>query len=70
MAAPLLSALPPNLNLWAGCVVRVTAIDPTTGNTVAGVNVSDVSLEVTNLTGGPNEALVSGPFMFVPGPEA
>ena len=69
MAQPLTVALPPNLVLWAGCTIRVTALDPTTGNTVAGVTVSDVSLECDQLSG-TTDALAFGPFMFVPGPGA
>ena len=66
MAQPLTLPLPPDLILWDGCKVRVTALDPTTGNTVAGVNVSTVALEVELLSGS-DDALNFGPFMFVPG---
>lgn len=66
MPQPLTVALPPNLDLWDGCVIRVTALDPATGNTVSGVNVSNVTLEVDLLTG---DDLTSGPFMLVTGPE-
>ena len=69
MAQPLTVAFPPGLVLWAGCTIRVTALDPATGNTVAGVTVSNVSLECDQLAGSTN-ALDFGPFMFVPGPGA
>lgn len=46
MAQPLTVAMPPSLNLWDGCIIRVTAIDATTGALVAGVTVQDVSIEV------------------------
>ncbi len=45
MAQPLTVALPPNLDLWPGCIIRVTAVDPTTGAGVAGVNVAKISIE-------------------------
>lgn len=43
---PLVIALPPNLVLWDGCIVRVTAVNPTTGAGVAGVGVQQMNLEV------------------------
>lgn len=39
MAAPVLAPMPDGLNLGSGYTLRVTALDPTTGNLVAGVNV-------------------------------
>lgn len=70
MAQPFDVALPPDLLLAGGYKVRVTAIDPTTGNTVAGVNVSNVTLQVEDLGGVGADALQSGPFMLVMGPNA
>lgn len=55
MPAPYDIALPPNIALWDSCVIRVTAIDPTTGDVVSGVNVSDVNIEVTQTSGPPIE---------------
>ena len=69
MAQPLTVPLPPNLNLWGGCTIRVTAIDATTGALVTGVTVSNVSLEVEQLAGSLAD-LSFGPFMLVPGPGA
>ena len=68
MAQPFDIALPPDILLSGGYTVRVTAIDPTTGNTVAGVNVSDVTLQVEDLGGSGAAALQTGPFMLVMGP--
>lgn len=65
MAQPLIVPLPPGLELWGDCVVRVTALDPTTGAEVAGVQVSNVTLEVDTLAA---SELESGPFMLVTGP--
>lgn len=70
MAQPFLEPLPPDLHLGAGCVVRFTAIDPTTGATVAGVQVTDAMVVLTNLTGGPASDLEFGPFQLVPGTNA
>lgn len=49
MAAPLKATLPPDLHLWAGCIIRLTALSPTDGSTVAGVTLSDISFTVTPL---------------------
>ena len=68
MAEPLIAGLPPNLNLSAGYIVRLTALDPTTGATVAGVALSNVSVFVTNLRGGPLDEDI-GPLL-VPTSEA
>lgn len=45
--------LPPNQDLWDSCVIRVTAIDPVTGDLISGVNVTEVTLGVEQLTGPP-----------------
>ena len=65
MAQPLIVTLPPNLDLWPGCIIRVTAVDPTTGSTVAGVRVGKISIEGVSDT---ESALEYGPFMLVTGP--
>jgi hypothetical protein len=65
MAQPLVVSLPPGLDLWGGCIIRVTAVDPTTGAGVAGVEVSNISFEGTSES--PDE-LAYGPFMLVTGP--
>lgn len=65
MAQPLIVTLPPNLDLWGGCIIRVTAVDPTTGATVGGIRVSNISFE--GVSDNP-QALDYGPFMLVTGP--
>jgi hypothetical protein len=67
MPQPLTLPLPPNIDLWDSCIIRVTAISATTGAVVPGVNVTEVSLDVTQVGGAP---LNSGPYMLVPGPNA
>lgn len=51
MAKPAAAALPPDLNLPAGYVIRVNAVDPTTGAQVTGVTVTELSLYVNDLSG-------------------
>lgn len=70
MSQPLTVALPANLDLDDTYTIRVTALDPTTGNTVSGVNVGTVTLMVDNLSGGSLASGTFGPFMLVPGPAA
>jgi len=65
MAQPLTVALPPNLDLWGSCVIRVTALNPTDGSEVTGVQVSNITLEVYQRAGG---SLEYGPFVLVTGP--
>ena len=70
MAQPLEIPLPPNFDLDDTYQIRVTAIDPTTGAVVSGVNVGAVTLMVDNLSGGSLASGTFGPFMLVPGPAA
>lgn len=69
MSQPLSLPLPPGINLWGGCRVRLTALDPATGNTVPGVNVSEVTLQVV-LVAGNKDDLTVGQWRLVPGPGA
>lgn len=50
MAAPLKATLPPDCQLSSGYIIRITALDPTSGASVAGVTLSDVSFFVTDLS--------------------
>jgi len=50
-AEPLIAGLPPDCELSAGYVIRIVALDPTTGATVSGVSLSDISLFVTDMHG-------------------
>jgi hypothetical protein len=56
MPVPLKAELPPDCVLSAGYVIRITALDPTTGAAVAGVQLSDVSFFVTDLLGNIEDA--------------
>jgi len=51
MSQPLIVPLPPGLDLEAGCTIRVTAVDPTTGAGVAGVTVKNMMIEADQLKG-------------------
>lgn len=57
MAQPLVVGLPPNLEFTSGYLIRVTALDPTTGATVSGVTVSDVTFQVGDEGGAIGEGL-------------
>lgn len=59
--------MPDNVDIGASFTLQVAALDPTTGDAVANVTISNMSLEVDHLTGG---SLEFGPFMLVPGPGA
>lgn len=45
------AGLTPNIVATGGWVIRMTAVDPTTGALVSGVTVSDVSLAVRDIGG-------------------
>ena len=70
MSQPLELPLTPDLDLDDTYMLRVTALDPTTGSVMAGVTVGAVSLIVDNLSGGDLASGTFGPFMLVPGPAA
>lgn len=70
MAAPVIAPMPADLDLPDGYVVEWAAVDPSTGNDVAGVVVSSVSLFGTMLGTGAGGSIDLGPFMLVPGPAA
>ena len=70
MAQPLELPMFENFDLDERYVVRVTALDPTSGAVVTGVNVGAVTLMVDNLSGGSLASGSFGPFMLVPGPGA
>ena len=68
MAQPLTIAFPPDVDLTAGCTIEFVAIDPTSGNAVTGVTVTNVSIYADTTGDATLEPL--GPFMLVPGPKA
>lgn len=70
MAQKLTAALPPELDLDDLYTIRVAAIDPATGDDVAGVVVSNVQIVATNIGAAADASLEVGPFMLVPGPDA
>ena len=63
MARPLVAGLAPDIVLAPGYVLRVTALDPSSGAVVAGVTVSDVSLQVQTIE---SEAEVAVPPPIAP----
>ena len=46
MPAPQIASLPEFFTLDSGKVIRLTAIDPTTGALVSGVTISEVKIDV------------------------
>lgn len=61
------AGLPADLDIGPGYTLQVTALDPTTGNPVTGVTVSNLIFTADQISGTP-EGLEVGPFMLVPGP--
>lgn len=70
MPAPLMVPLTPGITVESGYTIRLTALDPTSGAVVSGVNISQSAILATNLTSGPSQQLQSGPYVLVPGPDS
>jgi hypothetical protein len=62
--------MPPALDLGDGYTLRLTAIDPTSGNTVSGITVANMVLFSDLLGDTAPGDLAFGPFALVPGPGA
>lgn len=70
MATDQLMAPLPQLVLAGGMIVKLEAIDPTTGAAVAGVTVSHIAIYGPQELGSTVAELRPGPFMYVPGPDS
>lgn len=70
MAAPYETPLPPDLDLFGGYTIRLTAVSPTTGALVAGVTVSNLVIAVATSGDTVIGDLAVGPYLLVPGVEA
>lgn len=66
----LIAGLPPSLQLDNGCTVVIEAVSATTGLAITGVTVSAWSIWAEGVEGTQTGGFSSGPFMFVPGPNA
>lgn len=69
MAKPVVIGMPQEQDIGPTYTLRVTAIDPTSGNLVAGVVVNTVVLDVTLLKG-TTDGLATGEWFLMPGPGA
>lgn len=67
MPAVVKTNMPSDVDIGQGYTLRIAALAPADGSTVAGVKISNMTLEVQQLTTG---SLESGPFMYVLGPGA
>ena len=66
MATPLTIGMPATQDVGPNYTLRVTALDPTTGDLVAGVVIDTVVLDVS-LVQGSEELLQTGQWFLVPG---
>lgn len=67
MAEPYTAAMPADLDLGGNYTLRLTAIDPATGNKVNGITVSSLAIYVLNTGSGSSGDLAVGPYLLVPG---
>ena len=72
MAQKLTAGFPPDLDLPANFIVQLSAVNPSTGALVSGVNVSNVAIMATPVTPGTSDSGFEpvGPYLLVPGPGA
>ncbi len=68
MPQPLEASMPQFLDLADGYLLRVDAVDPTTGVHVAGVTVGNVSIYGMNLALLPADQYAFGDWLLVSGP--
>lgn len=69
MAKPVVIGMPEDQDIGPTYMLRVTALDPTSGSLVAGVVVNTVVLDVS-LVSGTADGLVTGDWFLMPGPNA
>lgn len=60
--------LPEDVVIGDGWIVEWDAVDPTTGNSVAGVVISQANVTAADKSEATIEAVQPGPFMLLPGP--
>lgn len=70
MAEAFSAAMPANLDLGGNYTLRLTAIDPVTGNIVSGITVSNLAIYVSDVGSDQVTDLGFGDFLLVPGPGA
>ena len=63
MATPLDGTLPPGLELTGAYIIRLNAIDPTTGATVSGVVISGAAYQVEPLDQATVDVLAPEPLL-------
>ena len=69
MAQTLSAPMPRDFDLDGGYVLRITAVDPTSGAAVSGVKVSSIVIMALNAAGAAPADLEVGEWVLVPGPE-
>jgi hypothetical protein len=66
MAQKISAAMPDGMDLTGGWTIQWAALDPSTGDAVSGVNVSNILMEVVQVSAGTPSDLVAGPFQLIP----
>ena len=66
MAKPIIVPMTPGLTASGNYIVRLTALDPTTGAVVSGVNITGGAILAIDLSPSPVANLSSGPFTLIP----
>ena len=70
MPIPYSASMPDDIDCGGSYTIRVTAVDPTTGNVISAVTVSTLVMVAEPLGATTPTDLAFGPFQLVPGPGA
>ena len=65
MAAPLIADLPRDIDLTSSFIIRITALNQTTGATVSGVTVSNVVITAVDVQGGGVVQITDAPSPYL-----
>ena len=70
MAKPYSAGMPDEMELGGSYKIRITAVDPTSGNAISAITISNLVMLVNTGAGTDIPGLGYGPFLLVPGPGA
>jgi hypothetical protein len=68
VAKPYSAPMPDEVELGGSYTIRITAVDPSTGNVISAITISNLVMMVNTGAGTSPVDLGFGPFLLVPGP--
>lgn len=70
MAKPYSAPMPEAMDLGGGYTIRLSAVDPVTGNVIGQVQIENLAMLVDTPAGSSTDGLGFGDFLLVPGVDA